>query len=246
MIFGFGETSTSKERQIIKSSNNIKNYDFLLFFDSRAMSIDKRNYNNTIFYRLIDTLKQKNLSFLAISRPKNLTIFATLLNFLKLNKYYKFKILINNLGFVDCTPKKQLNIDDMLVQINQFYNFDGKIIKKEDYKLIGGGIESIKIIDYSQKYILYLSEIITKEFENIFFINTPLVSRDIEIQRERPQSFFSQLEITNGLIKHLVEFDINKNKLIDISNISYTYDGVHYTRRGHSEIYKEIIKEINL
>lgn len=139
MIFGNGEISTSKENIIIESTKKQYNYDFLLFFDSRALTINENSYENTIFYMLVEFLKQNNFSFIAISRPKNLTIFATLINFLQLNPNLKFKNLITNLGFVDLTPKKQLNIEDMLLQINQFYTFDGKITEKELYELNGGG-----------------------------------------------------------------------------------------------------------
>ncbi|WP_058892765.1 hypothetical protein [Campylobacter iguaniorum] len=139
MKFGFGEISNSKENIIIKSEIK-QDYDFLLFFDSRGMSINDIDNNNTFLSKFICLLKKKNLSFIAISRPKNLTIFATLLNFIELNSGLRFKNLFTNLGFVDYTPKKQLNINDMLMQINQFHNFDSIIEVKEKYRLIGGGV----------------------------------------------------------------------------------------------------------
>lgn len=139
MIFGNGEICNSKENKIIKS-DLIENYDFLLFFDSRAMLINEKDYKNSFFYKLIEIFNKKSISYIAISRPKNLTIFATLLNFLELNKGFKFKNLVTNLGFVDYTPKKQVNIDDMLLQINQFSFFDIKICEKENYMLNGGGV----------------------------------------------------------------------------------------------------------
>lgn len=138
MIFGVGEKSTSSENQIFKSCRDYK-ADYLLFFDSRALATNEPTYKDTILFHLIEILNQNNISYIAISRPKNVTIFATLFNFLNLNPKLQFKFLITNLGFVDCTPKKQEIIDDMLLQVNQFVNFNNKIISKEKYILSGGG-----------------------------------------------------------------------------------------------------------
>lgn len=137
-IFGKGEISTSLENKIFVKGEN--SFDFLCFFDSRAMTTDEGNHKNTTFSKLLEFFEKKNISYLAISRPKNLTIFATLLNFLELNKNLKFKNLITNLGFVDYTPKKQANINDMLLQINQFISFDTKVYEKESYILNGGDV----------------------------------------------------------------------------------------------------------
>ena len=137
--FGLGEISTSKENKVFKSTKNTS-FDYLLFFDSRAMTIDEENHKNTTLTKTLNLFDKKNISYLAISRPKNLTIFATLLNFLELNKDLKFKNLITNLGFVDFTPKKQENIADMLLQINQFFSLKTIVYEKESYILNGGGV----------------------------------------------------------------------------------------------------------
>ena len=138
--FGLGEISTSKENKVFKSTKNTS-FDYLLFFDSRAMTRDEENHKNTTLTKTLNLFDKKNISYLAISRPKNLTIFATLLNFLELNKDLKFKNLITNLGFVDFTPKKQENIADMLLQINQFFSLKTIVYEKESYMLNGGGLK---------------------------------------------------------------------------------------------------------
>lgn len=245
MIFGNGEICNSKENQIIKS-NLAESYDFLFFFDSRAMVINEKDYKNSFFYKLIDFFNEKKISYIAISRPKNLTISATLYNFLKLNKSLQFKNLVTNFGFVDCTPKKEENISDMLLQISQFSKFKNKIIEFEQFELSNGKIEFLKSIEYSFMFKKELAKYFKNKFQKIYFINTPIVSDGIEIDRKRPKSFFSQLETTNNLINQLVDFDINKNRLIDISKIIHTYDGVHYTNVGHKKIYEKIIKELTL
>lgn len=245
MIFGNGEICNSKENKIIKS-DLIENYDFLLFFDSRAMLINEKDYKNSFFYKLIEIFNKKSISYIAISRPKNLTIFATLLNFLELNKGFKFKNLVTNLGFVDYTPKKQVNIDDMLLQINQFSFFDIKICEKENYMLNGGGCETMKILDYPDNYIQHINKTLSEYFKNIFFVNTPIIPKDIIIERKRPNSFFEQLQTTNLFINKLESLNKNSSKLIDISDISNTFDAVHFTKTGHKKIYEKIIEELNL
>ncbi len=245
MLFGNGEVSISNENKIFKSSETL-DYDFLLFCDSRGLTIQDNSYKNTYFNKLIEILIDKNISYLAISRPKNLTTFVTLYNFLKLNENLKFKNLITNLGFVDCTPKKNANIEDILLQIKQFHNFDGKICEQELYTLNEGSIEILKIIEYSKSYIYEMATTLSDSFEKAFFINTPLVSKDTYIERQRPKSFFSQLNITNDLVNYFVNFNTYTNKLIDIQDLAHTYDGVHYTTEGHKIIFENILKELKI
>lgn len=243
---GFGEISNSNENKIFISDSSLINFDFLVFFDSRGLSILDNLYKNTYLYKLLKSLKKNNLSYMAISRPKNLTIFATLYNFLKLNENLQFENLITNLGFVDCTPKKEQNIDDMLFQISQFLKSKNEKIEFEEFQLDDGKIEILKGISYSLEFKKELASCFSTRFEKLYFINTPIVPETIKIERKRPKSFFSQLEITNNLINELLKFDTDKNKLINISKIIDTYDGVHYTNQAHKKIYKKIAKELNL
>ena len=242
----FGEISTSFENEMFISDNFLKKFDFLIFFDSRGLNINNDIYGGTSLINLVEFLKNNNISYLAISRPKNLTTFVTLCNFLKLNENLHFKNLITNLGFVDCTPKKSENINDMLLQISQFSKITNSIVEFEEFELSDGKNEILKSISYSKEYQNELMQYFNNRFEKLYFINTPVVSQDIKIERHRPKSFFSQLQATNHLISELINFDTNKNILIDISKLVYTYDGVHYTSVGHEKIYKAIVKELNL
>jgi len=244
--FGIGEISTSSENQMLTSNDFLNKIDFLIFVDSRGLSINNNSYSYTYFRNLIEFLEENNISFLAISRPKNLTTFATLCNFLKLNENLHFKKLITNLGFVDCTPKKSENINDMLLQISQFSKTKNSIVEFEKFELSDGKNEMLKSINYSKEYQSELMQYFNNRFEKLYFINTPLVPQDIKIKRHRPKSFFSQLQATNQLTSTFINFDANKNRLIDISKLVYTYDGVHYTSEGHEKIYEEIMKELNL
>lgn len=243
--FGLGENCLSKESKYIVSSSDIQEFDYLISIDSRGLVIDDESHKSYVHY-LKNKLDYNELTYIIISRPKNLTTFATLCNFLKLNENLHFKNLITNLGFVDCTPKKSENINDMLLQISQFSTIRNAIVEFEEFELSDGKNEILKSISYSKEYQKELMQYFNKRFENLYFINTPVVSQDIKIERHRPKSFFSQLQATNYLISELINFDTNKNILIDISKLVYTYDGVHYTSERHEKIYKEIVKELNL
>lgn len=245
MIFGKGEVSTSKECKVFKNCEGV-HYDFLLFFDSRAMATLESSYQDTILFKLLDFFRKREYSYLAVSRPKNLTVFATLYNFLKLNSELSFNNLITNLGFVDYTSKKQSNIDDILLQINQFQNFNTKVLEQEEYVLAGGNTEVLKTIEYSQKYLKNIENTLNDRFEKVFFINTPSLLNDFKCERERPKSFYSQLVTTNNLVDKFTLSNKDKNKLVDIQNIIHTYDGVHYTLEGHKEIFEKVIKELEI
>ncbi len=108
-----------------------------------------------------------------------------------------------------------------------------------------GGAEMMKILEYSKDYALYIEEILKNRFENVFLINTPIVPENIQIERQRPKSFFKQLYVTNKFIENIILMD-KKFNLIDIKNINHTFDAVHYTSKGHNEVFLKIIKKLNL
>lgn len=246
--FGYGEDSIAKENIFfVFGKNKQMIFDYLVFFDSRGGRINNMKIESTLMYKLKNILENNFLSYILISRPKNLTIFATLYNFLKLNPDLKFKNLITNLGFVDCTPKKQYNIDDMLLQIKQFSNTNNFIIEHESYKLNNGNVEILKSIDYSTSYIKELNTFLSEKFEKCYFINTPVVPEDITIEeRKRPKSFFTQLYKTNELLDNIVNLNQKKSILVDIKDFNYTYDAVHYTEEGHEMIFNKIKESIKL
>ena len=242
--FGRGEVSTSFENRVYLSNEKLKEFEFLIFFDSRGLTIKDNNYTNTYTETLINNLVNRNISYIAISRPKNLTTFATLYNFLKLNPDLKFKELITNLGFVDCTPKKTENILDMELQISQFSESKNNIIEFENTKLSCGNFEKLKSIEYSENYKNELLSFFSSQFNEIYFINTPLISEDIEIERKRPKSFFTQIKVTNDLLDEFSQY--NQNQLINIKSFHCTYDGVHYTKEEHKIIFEKIKEKLSL
>ena len=83
---GLGENSLSKESKYIVSSSDIQEFDYLILIDSRGLVVDDESHKSYVHY-LKNKLDYKELTYLIISRPKNLTTFATLYNFLKLLVY---------------------------------------------------------------------------------------------------------------------------------------------------------------
>lgn len=242
--FGDGEVCLSVENQVIASRRG-KTYDFLIFTDSRGL-VSIQDHSNSYVKLLMKYLKIKKLNYLMVSRPKNLTIFVTLYNFLKNNIDLKFKKLITNLGFVDFTPKSESNIRDNQIQLKKFFSEEKSITKHEHYKLTNGDFELLKNIKYSEYYKEKLMKHFLTRFEKLYFLNTPLIDKDIKINRERPKSFFKQLEVTNNFIADLVQQNRKKSKLIDIMKEKITYDGVHYTSDGHLKVFNKIKKSIDV
>lgn len=237
--YGIGEISHAKEN---KTFYNIKsnNIDYLIFFDSRGLTVNNENYENSYLYKFLDKIKKNNKTYIAISRPKNVTILESLINFLKNNKKFKFQILITNLGFVDYTPKKLDVINDMKLQLNN--NKYMKILISDKYTLALGSTESLYNLEYKVSYIEYINKVLNKRFQRAYFISTPIIDENINIDRARPKSFFMQISKTNELLDNLIKINSNFFK-IDISelclnkNLKNTYDAVHYTENGHCEIF---------
>lgn len=243
-----GEVSTSNENKIICSANNHhKHYEYFIFLDSRGLMIENDLHEGSLLYKLLDLLNRNKKTYLAISRPKNLTVLPTLVNFLHLNQDIQFKYLITNLGFVDCTPKKQMNIDDILLQIGQFSKInDNTVIEHEAYQLNDGNKEILKNVEYSYNYLKEIASYLSVVFEKCYFINTPIVQKKISMKRKRPDSFYAQLHKTNEMIEFIALSDTEKNIVIDIKNILDTYDGVHYTKEGHKKIFNKIKESLEL
>lgn len=240
-MWGEGEKSTSKENHVFFSDNNLESFDDLLFFDSRGLTINEDSWEESYAWQLKKTLEGKERSYCFVSRPKNLTVFASLYNFLIMNQHITFKRVITNLGFVDTTPKKKDNIRDISLQLGN-EGADSLLREHELYGLNDGSYEMLHSLEYSQKYLKSLCSYLENRFDCLTFITTPEVSRDISIERKRPSSFFSQLRTANNLIRQMAELIGGKCSCVDISGVQESYDGVHYTKKGHNQIYKKLME----
>lgn len=245
--YGIGENSTSKENKTFYKTQDSKKIDYLIYLDSRGLTINEEDYYNSYMYKLIKELESKDRSYIAISRPKNLMTFATLLNFLNSNPNLSFKNLITNIGFVDFTPKKKIFIEDMILQANTLWDGSFEVEELSIYKMINGE-EKLYTLKYSLEYAEFISEyILNYKLEKCIFINTPIVSSNIKIERKRPIEFFEKIIETNAFITKLckssenfISMDIG-DKFLNDEEI-FTYDAVHYTINGHEMILDKLLK----
>ena len=240
ICLGKGELSNSPENFVIESQL-LDNYEYLFFMDSRGAKVTKNSISSIAL--LTKYLDEKKLSYLVISRPLNLTIFSTLLSFLE-NTSIKFKTVITNVGFVDATPKKLDTLNDIRSQFDALgitYMYQ----KLENFKLSNGVIEELGTIQINKNSIIDLANRLKKITTELYFINTPEVSKNISFKRKRPESFYHQINKSNILIK---EISYRSNgRLIDVSKVGIdTFDGVHFTNNGHKIYFKEVLSVIGL
>jgi len=247
--YGIGENSTSKENKTFYNLNNINEIDYLIYLDSRGLTINEKNCHNSYMYKLIKELENDNTSYIAISRPKNLITFTTLLNFLSSNSNLSFKNLITNVGFVDFTPKKNIFIEDMILQAKTLWSENFEVEELSSYQMTNGE-EELYALKYSLGYVEFISEYISNyQFEKCIYINTPIISSDIKIERERPIEFFEKIIETNKLIEQIIIKSKN-SQIIDFSKKfsnnqeKFTYDAVHYTIDGHKIIAEELFLNV--
>jgi len=248
--YGVGEISHSKENKTFFNIKNIKEIDYLIFLDSRGLSINKDSFDDTFLNKLMKSMEANHKTYVAVSRPKNLVVFASLLNFLNNNSNVTFKNLITNLGFVDFTPKKEDNLKDIKNQIKFLYDYDINTEKLSSYKLSTGKDESLFSLLYEHTYTDFIISVFMKyNFRKIYFINTPLIDKKIKVSRRRPLEFFDKIKTTNNKINKINK--ISNSEVVDIKNLfemqnqeRYVDDAVHFTVDGHRMIHESILSRL--
>ncbi len=235
--FGRGNNFQREHFQIFSNKPNSNYYDYLVFLDSKGYCLS--NPKVSWIFRLAEKIDNKNKSYLIITRPKELTIFFSLINFVMLNNI-KYKNLITNVGFVDLTPKKINYIRDIIDQ-NPFKNISIKTKFLTDY--FDENSKNIKLynIIICEKLINLISSFISDNFNQIFLIKTFEFKSSIKVERKRPDCFYSLLKETNVLLSNIsmlnsniIEVEIKLSQIKDFSKISY--DAVHFTEFGHKYI----------
>lgn len=244
LCFGAGENSISESSLCFSSSKSVlSEYRWLIFVDSRGLEGDCQIGSTWLFKFCLD-LEKKGESYLAVSRPKNITIFATLINFIELNKI-SYENLVTNLGFVDCTPKKECFIDDIKSQLGVYFSPGLEVSVFPEYACSDGGTSNLYSLIYDKNYLNELSVLLLKSFTKILLINTCLIPLEIVFGRKRPLSFYSQLNVTNELLQKLGS--LLDSDIIDVNRFSdslVTFDAVHFTESGHRIMYEEVSKFI--
>jgi len=216
----------------IKSNCALADVRYLLFFDSRGISA---NWETSLLKKLSVYLKSE--AYLIVARPLELTTWATLVNFITLNKL-NLTCLLTNVGIVDYTPKKKSLCLDMLTQIEHTAEKgEGCMMHPlEEYHLSSGQSEILFGVEYSSSYLNQ-----TKTHMSAFpliSIKTPLVDPGIKIERVRPASFFKQLFQTNKFI------DALNVKTVELGcfDRDFTYDAVHWTPEGNDFVFSKVLE----
>ncbi len=216
---------------VIRSNAKSTFFDYLLFFDSRGVS---REFDQSLADQLITSISRSGKTYLLICRPLELTLWATLIRFLTLNKLCPGKI-ITNMGFVDFTPKKQSILRDAVLQVEAAVGFGvAETCYVEDYAA-ADGIIPLYIMRFHDAYRRAIEAIVQQH--EMVIVNTPLTDPKLSIKRKRPVSFFSAQAESN-------EFNraIDGAQIIDLPDFdeTLTYDAVHFTCRGNELIFDRL------
>jgi len=248
--FGPGFDRNKKDFRVISSFKKIENnYDFLIFTDSKGSTLDDEKYDCWTD-KLFDFLESLSYTVLFISRPKEMTTFITLINFLKLNKI-EFKYLITNVGYAEHTPSKLHFINDIKKQIsNTIFDLNKIPFKKGKYILSNGKSEFLYSYNFGD-IENDISSFLSKKFQSCILLGTMLFSKKITISRKRPESFFEQLKISNHFIKKIASLSSNINFYIPIYRQKFNmkeiaHDGVHFSIYGHKLFYSKLAEHIKL
>jgi len=232
---GTGASSSSVEnRTFWRSGNN--HFDFLVLMDSRGAMV-KPAGSKAIVDLLNDYFDSIGASRLILSRPMYLTVLPTLLSVLE-NDSISFGKVITNVGFVDTTPKKKSVLKDLAVQLaSHQLGYKHKVL--EEYQLSSGEVEILASYQLEPQEIVSLAQRLRDRAEKYYFVNTPLLTADIQLERARPNVFYSQLMACNRLLENL-----SVQMAADIVDITakgiQTFDGVHYTADEHLTIFDKI------
>ena len=234
-LYFYNESFNKNNDFMISTNTNNKNYHVLIFLDSRGFSLKSKKNLITFFKK-----KFKKKKYLIISRPLEMTTWASLINFLKLNQKITYKYLITNMGFNDFTPKKKKLALNVLKQANLLLDKKAKIEYLEKYI----DKKNIKINLYNVNYSKNLVNNLNHQLPNekLILINTPSLEKKITFTtRARPNSFFKMNTTT-------IKFNKKIKTLSTINFLNFgnkdTYDGVHYTNFGYTKIFKAINKLI--
>lgn len=230
----------------VENSRNLKEFDFLCFFDSRGSTLDN-NKSKTFSGLLIDYFRSINKTFVIICRPLEVTVFFSLFNFLYSNDT-KAQNLITNMGFVDFTPKKREITEDTALQKELLFD-DIKCLTKNlgKYRLSNGSQEILKYIDINPCADTF-SKFLEKQFKMVYLLETPEFKPECTFPRERPASFFKQLTETNLFINKMSSYSnkvaVVSSPVISDNYLDFSYDGVHFTDIGHRKQFEVIMSNI--
>jgi hypothetical protein len=217
---------------VVRANVGSDSFDYLLFLDSRGIS---REFENSLADKLTARILQLGKTYILVCRPLELTIWATLIGFLAINKLNPGKI-ITNMGFVDFTPKKYSILQDAIHQVESVI---GKGVAKTEFVENYVSLEGQEMPLYTMHYGVAFREAIESIAARhaMVIINTPLTNPAIAIERKRPAAFFSAQAESNAFNR-----SIRGAQVIDLPDFdeTLTYDAVHFTRRGNELIFDRL------
>ncbi len=229
-LYFFGNKVHNGKDFFLSSNSTEQEVEFLIFLDSRGIS---KGFDKSLVKEILNFIQEK--SYVIVCRPLMLTTWATLYNFLLLNKISP-KLIITNVGFVDFTPKKKSILQDSMEQIEFAMGRDiAKCEYIEDYLLNSGNIAPIFMMKYQKEFKAKIEKRLSLNNGKTIVINTPPCNANIK--RERPRSFYQGVKEANKFNRLL-----EKVKVIDFDDFDskHTYDGVHYTIFGNKIIMNKL------
>lgn len=128
-----------------------------------------------------------------------------------------------------------------------FDDIDTDLIYLEDYILSSGINEPLYTLDLSKCYGR-IRDILSQKSNKSFFIKSHEFCTNQIFPRPRPITFYRQLKKANLLIDLIVD-DCKKFTAIPVFSVpenylSFSYDGVHYTKEGHNHMFLWLSKYI--
>jgi len=234
MIFSGDKLHRSGDR-FVRSNCVRDDLELLLFFDSRGIS---GSFSDSIVDRVLKHV-EGNRRYLLICRPLELTTWATLFNFLKLNGLGP-KTIVTNVGFVDFTPKKQSVLDDAVGQVEVLMEKGTAQSRAAEHYISSNG-EQIQLFSmtYANSYRRNIEAVLTKG--STVVVNSPPLTPGIRLSRERPSAFYMGLDESNRFNRSIGGVAVIDFPAFDETQ---TYDGVHYTPLGSELISHEITKRL--
>jgi len=206
--------------------------DYIIFLDSRGIS---SKFDGSLAQKLTKHIAQSGGKYLLLCRPLELTTWATLINFMAVNKVNPSRI-VTNMGFVDFTPKKVTVLQDAVQQVDYMVGQSVATSLFVQMDLSSSGEEiALYSMSYGDAYRERIEDIV-KQIPTLI-INTPIVDAAISLERKRPKAFYAALADSNEF-----NHSITGAKVVDLPHFDelLTYDAVHYTQQGHDVIFDQI------
>jgi hypothetical protein len=247
--FGPGRGNSTGDR-LLKGANldGKTAIDVLIFTDSRGACLDDMDAGWASL--LFNFLKSAGLSTLLVVRPRDCTVFLTLINFLRINGL-KCDHLVAQVGLVDLTPKKTDVVADIMTQRSVFFGtmeFDTE--KLSAYRLASGERENLYSVRFdSAAFKGAIADCLGRHCRRVTLVGALEVTADLKIKRKRPPEFFAKLKESNRFLAGIQKIGRNIGYIKPPDGSFYgpntfSFDGVHYNACGHMSTYNRALKAV--